>query len=100
MTHMVWLLSAATKSRALPEVWCLGINGLFGPFWVLWTKTDQEIPMSFATKFDAIDALPKTPASDVKKLGWRGVMRDVQKSGRVVVTYQFGSESFMVCVLD
>lgn len=42
--------------------------------------------MSFATKLDAINALPKTPASDVKKLGWRGVMRDVQKSGRVAVT--------------
>ncbi|RCS28843.1 hypothetical protein DEO45_14165 [Rhodanobacter denitrificans] len=42
--------------------------------------------MSFATKSDAIDARRKIPASDVKKLGWRGVMRDVQKSGRVVAT--------------
>lgn len=42
--------------------------------------------MSLVTKLDAIDALPKTPASNVKKLGWRGVMRDVQKSGCVVVT--------------
>jgi len=42
--------------------------------------------MSLALKLDAIGLLPKTPASDVKKRGWRGVMRDVQKSGRVVVT--------------
>jgi len=42
--------------------------------------------MSMALKLDAIDLLPKTPASDVKKHGWRGVMRDVRKSGRVVVT--------------
>lgn len=33
-----------------------------------------------------IDALPKTPASDFKKLGWRGVMRSVRASGSVVVT--------------
>lgn len=42
--------------------------------------------MASATKLDAISDLPKTPASDLKKLGWRGVMRNVQKSGRVVVT--------------
>lgn len=42
--------------------------------------------MSFALKLDTIGSLPKTPASDVKRLGWRGVMRDVQKSGGVVVT--------------
>lgn len=42
--------------------------------------------MSLAPKPDAINALPKTPASNVKKLGWRGVMRNVQKSGRIAVT--------------
>jgi prevent-host-death family protein len=52
--------------------------------------------MSFATKFDAINALPKTPASDVKKLGWRGVMRDVQKSGRVVVTNHDAPEAVIL----
>lgn len=30
--------------------------------------------------------LPHTPASDVKKLGWRGVMRVVARDGKVVVT--------------
>ena len=42
--------------------------------------------MAFALKLDAIGSLPKTPASDVKKIGWRGVMRSIQESGRVVVT--------------
>jgi prevent-host-death family protein len=42
--------------------------------------------MSLALKLDAIGLLPRTPASDVKKLGWRGVMRDVRKSGPMVVT--------------
>lgn len=31
-------------------------------------------------------ALPRTPASDVKKLGWRGVMRAVGQDGAVLVT--------------
>ena len=29
---------------------------------------------------------PRTPASDVKRLGWRGVMKSVGQSGKVVVT--------------
>jgi len=42
--------------------------------------------MSVAPKFDALEALPRTPASDVKKLGWRGVMKSVARDGQVVVT--------------
>ncbi|MEO8546356.1 MAG: type II toxin-antitoxin system prevent-host-death family antitoxin [Burkholderiaceae bacterium] len=34
----------------------------------------------------AIDQLHHTPASDVKKLGWRGVMRSIGREGKVVVT--------------
>ena len=52
--------------------------------------------MSMALKLDAIGSLPKTPASDVKKLGWRGVMRDVQKSGRVVVTNDDAPEAVIL----
>ena len=33
-----------------------------------------------------IDTLPRTPASDVKRLGWRGVMKSVGRAGRIVVT--------------
>lgn len=44
-------------------------------------------PMAtLALKLDPIDALPRTPASDVKKLGWRGVMKAVGRRGRMVVT--------------
>ena len=42
--------------------------------------------MTLAHKFDAIEDLHRTPASDVKKLGWRGVMKSVGRVGRVVVT--------------
>lgn len=34
----------------------------------------------------SFDQLPRTPASDVKKLGWRGVMRTVGREGKVLVT--------------
>ena len=42
--------------------------------------------MAPTLKLDAIENLPRTPASDVKKLGWRGVMKAVGRNGKVVVT--------------
>lgn len=42
--------------------------------------------MALSLKLDAIEDLPRTSASDVKKLGWRGVMKDVGRMGKVVVT--------------
>ncbi|MDR6935456.1 type II toxin-antitoxin system prevent-host-death family antitoxin [Luteibacter sp. 3190] len=42
--------------------------------------------MALTLKLDAIEDLPRTPASDVKKLGWRGVMRAIARKGKVVVT--------------
>lgn len=34
----------------------------------------------------SLESLPHTPASDMKKLGWRGVMKAVTRSGKVVIT--------------
>lgn len=42
--------------------------------------------MALTLKLDAIEDLPRTPASDVKKLGWRGVMKAIARKGKVVVT--------------
>lgn len=42
--------------------------------------------MALTLKLDAIEDLPRTPASDVKKLGWRGVMKVIGRKGKVVVT--------------
>ncbi|MBZ0087773.1 MAG: type II toxin-antitoxin system Phd/YefM family antitoxin [Thermomonas sp.] len=42
--------------------------------------------MNAATTPTPASALPQTPASDVKKLGWRGVMKLVAKNGKVLVT--------------
>jgi len=35
---------------------------------------------------DTLSDLPRTPASDVKKHGWRGVMQAVSHHGKVLVT--------------
>ncbi len=42
--------------------------------------------MALPLQLEAIDDLPRTPASDVKKLGWRGVMKSIGRIGKVVVT--------------
>lgn len=45
--------------------------------------------MAIPLKIDPLDALaqlPHTPASDVKKLGWRGVMKAIRSNGKMVVT--------------
>ncbi|AUN95288.1 type II toxin-antitoxin system prevent-host-death family antitoxin [Pseudazoarcus pumilus] len=42
--------------------------------------------MTQALELGDIDSLPRTPASDVKRLGWRGVMKSVGQSGKIVVT--------------
>lgn len=35
---------------------------------------------------DDLDALPRTPATSIKTLGWRGVMQAVHRDGAVLVT--------------
>ena len=52
--------------------------------------------MSAALKLDALETLPRTPASDLKKLGWRGVMRAVGKRGKVLVTNHNQPEAVIV----
>lgn len=42
--------------------------------------------MNAVAALKAIDSLPHAPASDVKKLGWRGVMKLATQNGRLVVT--------------
>ena len=42
--------------------------------------------MATTLKLDAIQDLPRTPASDVKKLGWRGLMKAIARQGQMVVT--------------
>ncbi|THF63432.1 type II toxin-antitoxin system prevent-host-death family antitoxin [Pseudothauera rhizosphaerae] len=42
--------------------------------------------MAQTLRIDALDTLPRTPAADVKKHGWRGVMKTVGSKGKVLVT--------------
>lgn len=37
-------------------------------------------------RFDAISQLPTAPASTIKREGWKGVMRSLSGTGRLVVT--------------
>ncbi|GAP34701.1 type II toxin-antitoxin system prevent-host-death family antitoxin [Piscinibacter sakaiensis] len=52
--------------------------------------------MALSLTIDPIDALPRTPASDVKKLGWRGVMRAVAREGKVLVTHHDTPEAVIL----
>jgi PHD/YefM family antitoxin component YafN of YafNO toxin-antitoxin module len=46
----------------------------------------------------AIEDLPHTSASDVKKLGWRGVMKTIGRSGKVVVTNHNEAEAVILSI--
>ncbi|GAB7541641.1 type II toxin-antitoxin system Phd/YefM family antitoxin [Cupriavidus sp. 8B] len=42
--------------------------------------------MALPVTTDLLGELPRTPASEVKKHGWRGVMRTVSHHGKVLIT--------------
>lgn len=50
--------------------------------------------------FADVESLPRTPASDVKKLGWRGVMRNVARNGRVLVTNHEQPEAVILSMAE
>lgn len=52
--------------------------------------------MHAALALKPLDSLPRTPASDVKKLGWRGVMRTIARSGKVLVTNHDEPEAVII----
>lgn len=56
--------------------------------------------MSAPYPTDTLDEAPRTPASDVKKLGWRGVMKTVHRHGRVVVTNHNEPEAVILPVAE
>jgi len=42
--------------------------------------------------------LPRTPASDLKKLGWRGMMKTLRSKGKLVVTNHDEPEAVIIPV--
>lgn len=51
--------------------------------------------MSVAHK---LNTLPRTPAADVKKLGWRGVMKVVGRDGKVMITNHNEPEAVILSI--
>jgi len=47
---------------------------------------------------DYLAQLPQAPASDVKKLGWRGLMKTVRSGGKLVVTNHDAPEAVIMSV--
>jgi len=56
--------------------------------------------MRSTLKVDAIEALPTQRASDLKTLGWRGVMNSVRRQGKVVVTNHNQPEAVIIAVSE
>lgn len=49
-------------------------------------------------KRDLTETLVRTPASDIKKVGWRGVMKSVNREGQVLVTNHDSPEAVILSV--
>lgn len=54
--------------------------------------------MSLPLKLDTLEQLHRTPASEVKKSGWRGVMQTVDREGRVLITNHNRPEAIILSV--
>jgi len=52
------------------------------------------------TAFLPLAKLPRTPASDLKKLGWRGMMNALRSKGRLLVTNHDEPEAVIITVAE
>jgi len=52
------------------------------------------------TVFPPLGKLPRTPASDLKKLGWRGIMNALRSKGKLVVTNHDEPEAVIIPVAE
>jgi prevent-host-death family protein len=59
----------------------------------------MSTPASAATLAELTD-LPSAPASDLKKLGWRGVMNAVRENGRLLVTNHDKPEAVIISAAE
>lgn len=53
-----------------------------------------------STNLDAIANLPHAPASDVKKIGWRGIMKAVARNGKLVVTHHNAPDAVILSIAE
>ena len=56
--------------------------------------------MALPLQLETVEHLPRTPASDLKKLGWRGVMKSVGLRGKVVVTNHNQPEAVILPIAE
>ena len=56
--------------------------------------------MSTHLALKSLESLPRTPASDVKKLGWRGVMKAMARGGKLLVTNHDEPEAVILPVAE
>lgn len=66
----------------------------------LGTGSCRDWTMPRLLKLDEIENLPHKPASDVKKVGWRGVMQAVDREGKVVVTNHRRPEAVILSIAE
>ena|SRR5450631_46962 len=59
----------------------------------------MTIPVKPAA-FLPLAKLPRTPASDLKKLGWRGMMHALRSKGRLLVTNHDEPEAVIITVAE
>src|SRR5580692_4877835 len=60
-------------------------------------------PMTTSAKtadFVPLAKLPRTPASDLKKLGWRGMMNALRSRGKLLVTNHDEPEAVIIPVAE
>jgi prevent-host-death family protein len=50
--------------------------------------------------FPPLTKLPRTPASDLKKLGWRGMMNALRSKGKILVTNHNEPEAVIIPVAE
>jgi prevent-host-death family protein len=50
--------------------------------------------------FPPLAKLPRTPASDLKRLGWRGMMNALRSKGKIVVTNHDEPEAVIIPVAE
>jgi prevent-host-death family protein len=66
-------------------------------------KLRSKKPMSIPVKpgaFPPLANLPRTPASDLKKLGWRGMMNALRSKGKILVTNHNEPEAVIIPVAE
>jgi PHD/YefM family antitoxin component YafN of YafNO toxin-antitoxin module len=59
----------------------------------------MSVPVKPAA-FPPLAKLPRTPASDLKKLGWRGMMSALRAKGKILVTNHNEPEAVIISVAE